>query len=503
MTVVFVAFMALEGFSVLNHEPWRDEMAVWMVAKYNSPGGIVSEAGVQAQPALWYLMVKGVQQVIPHPLGMGLANLMAIGLAVLLMLKYSPFTRAVKVFLCFSYFIFYEYGTIARNYGISVLVVFAVCALYPRRDKYAAVIALLLAVGCSIQVMNIVFAVCFGFLLVAERLFKRAPGPGGRGGDLHLIVAVLIIGAGILLALSQAAPPEGSPWAASSGAKWVFQTPIGALKSVWLSFVPFASPKLDFWNTNILPDGRLMAVLSFALLALSCLSLWRKPLIEMFYLCGVVSLLIFFYRIYHGFNRHHGYLFLMLVISHWIFGGFRDQESELGQHVKHEVVGPRLNGFTLVCFLNFLAVFVPLYFDWRYPFSASRDVAQYLGKEEFQDAILLGDVDYCVAPVAGWLDREIYYPMSGGFSKGVIWKGTTEGRILHGNIPGDKTYKKRIWATAQKLAKEKGKDVVLILNYQIDEKPFKEFPLSIVADERYYLYRVSSDRDLSRLTVGH
>jgi hypothetical protein len=481
----------LSTINILHHEPWRDEMAAWMVAKYNSFHGILQEARIEAQPGLWYLVIKAVQLVFPRPLGMALANVFFMALAVLLLLRYAPFARLEKFFLCLGYMILYEYGTISRNYAMSVFFIFAVCALYPRRKKYLILIAILLAVSCSIQTMNIIVALCFAFLLIVEKMYVKRPTAHGRLQNAHLVLAVLIIAIGIFLALRQATPPPGSPWSLSSTQKWVFHSPLGALRTMWLSFAPLASPTLHFWNTNVLPEGRLMTIFSFVILIVSGLFFIRKPLISLFYGSGVMLFLLFFYRFYHGFARHHGYIFLMFIVSYWISFSFDVKKPEDAQlPPKGQLAVARFNVFTLACAVNFCAVFVPLYFDWKYPFSASRDVGRYLVDNHLQDAVLLGDVDFYVAPIAGWVDREMYYPAIGDFSKTVVWAHPDRRRIVMEEIAGDRSYHEAIWQMAIKLAKKSQKDVVVILNYPIDETLLKKFSVSIVADETYFLYRV-------------
>jgi hypothetical protein len=495
---VFGAFMFLEIASILHHEPWRDEMAVWMVAKYNSLQGIVREAGLQAQPALWYLVVKAVQQVIPSPDGMKAANLAFIALAVILLLRYAPFSRLEKVFLCFGYFILYEYGTIARNYAMSVLVLFAVCALYPLRRKHCVLISILLAVFCNIQTMNILLALAFVFLLAAEKVFHQWSSKESVVSNRQLLFAVSIVVLGTLLSLWQAAPPDESPWSLSAGQKWVFYSPLGALKTMWLGFAPVAIPTVHFWNTNILPDGRMMIALSLFILVSSGLFLVRKPLVAAFYISGIVLLLGFFYRVYHGFTRHHGYLLVMFIISVWIAENYQEQRWT-GWRVDRsiEFLRQRWSFFTLVCFVGFCAVFAPLYYDWQHPFSASRDVARYLADSGSQECVLLGDVDVCVASVAGWLDRPMYYPAIGAFSKAVVWDARRRRRAEPEKISSNPGYQHGVWRTAVRLAEEQKKDVILVLNYRIDKELLHESRVSIVADESYYLYRARFDRPSS------
>jgi hypothetical protein len=485
---LLAAFILLESITVWRHEPWRDEMAVWMVAKYNSLPEMFNEARMQAQPLLWYAIVKGAQQLSPSPFIMGAANLLFISLAGFLMLRYAPFSWIEKVFLCFSYLLFYEYGAISRNYGLTVAVLFAVCALHKRRKRYWMLIAFLLALICSIQIMNVIFAGCFLAILIAERFFY--PDSDAAVDFRRLAASSFIVIAGIAGALYQATPPAGTLWSPTSGQKWVFHSIPGALKSFWLAFVPLSEPVLHFWNTNILPEGPWMIAASFIILALTALFLGRKPLAGFFYISGVLGLLFFFCRFYRGFTRHHGFLFLMFCTGYWIYHNYESKmEAPFSARIGALLGGRKFNVFTAVCFVNFCAVFVPVYYDWLYPFSASRQTADYLRQNDFRDCVLLGDVDFCVAPIAGWIDREFYYPAIDDFSKSVKWQHPNRKRIVREQTIEDQAYHQRIWQTAEKLSFQKKKDVLLILNYRLDRQPVKEFAMSIVPDESYYIYR--------------
>ena len=154
------------------------------------------------------------------------------------------------------------------------------------------------------------------------------------------------------------------------------------------------------------------------------------------------------------------------------------------------LVNRRFNLLTFICFIQFISVWVPIYFDIQYPFSASRNVADYLKKNNLDVNLLLGDIDICVAPVAGYLNKKIYYPLIDDYSTYVIWNHPNR-KIIKENYQNDKTYHQKIKTVATKLAKAQNRSALLILNYRIDEKPLKEFPVSIVSKETYYIYRVN------------
>jgi len=490
---VFPLFIILCLVSIMKHEMWRDEMDVWLIAKDTSFNTIFGAIKAQGHPALWFLVVKVVQQFFISPFGMALANLFFISLAVLLLLKYSPLGQLQSVLLTFSYFIFYEYGTISRNYAMSLFFIFAVCALYPKRQRHIILIAILLAISCSIHSMNLIFAFCFAFLFASEYIFAAESTASTRPPKLHLFIAGLVLAVGTILALYQALPSKDSPWALSSAHSWVFHSPLRALSSIWKAFVPISSPGIHFWNTNILPDGLIMILMSLIILIISSALFFRKFIICCFYLLGITSFIIFFTKVYHGFTRHHGFLFVIFLVTYWISFYHADSTRDnVLTRLSRVFLNKKFNFFTFICFIQFISLSVPLYFDWLYPFSESRAVSKYLTKNNLQDCVLLGDKDYSVAPVAGWLDREMYYPAIDDFGKAVDWNNPNRKSMPLEDIRQNIAYHNAIKQKAEKLARQRNKDVVLILNYPLDETPLKQFATSIVPDETYYIYRVNS-----------
>ena len=491
ITITLSLFLIIGIVNILNHEMWRDEMDVWMVANYNSPQAIINHIKVQGHPALWFLVVKAVQQVFHHPFAMAVTNLLFISLSVFVLLKYAPFSRFQKIFLSFSYFILYEYGTVSRNYGISVFFIFVVCALYAHRDKYTIPIAILIFLSCNTHAMNLVFAGCFAFLFAAEHIFQIRSRIESRIPKSHLLIGAFILMSGVVLALIQAIPSKDSPWAMSSAHHWLFYRPLSVLTVVWKSFIPISFPSIHFWNTNILPDGNVMILFSLLIIIASCIIFIRKPIVLSFYILGAMTFFFFFLKIYHGFTRHHGYLFIMFIISYWIsFDHIDAKHVNFLTRLNQVLINKKFNFFTLICFIQFVAVFIPIYFDWHYPFSESKEVGQYIVENHFQDNIFFGDKDVIVAPVSGWIDHKIYYPAIGDFGRYVEWNHPNRKSRPMMDSQSKKKYDRMILQKAKALANEKNKDVILILNYPIDDKPLKTFTTSIVPDEVYYIYRV-------------
>ena len=51
-------FALVVGFALITHEPWRDELQAWMIARASRrPGNLIANTAHEGHPALWYLLL--------------------------------------------------------------------------------------------------------------------------------------------------------------------------------------------------------------------------------------------------------------------------------------------------------------------------------------------------------------------------------------------------------------------------------------------------------------
>ena len=78
--LVLVLFLVLGFVGVLNHELWRDEAEIWIIAR---DSGTLSELlvnmGTEGHPALWYLLNFLLTRATTDPLAMQLLQGVAGG----------------------------------------------------------------------------------------------------------------------------------------------------------------------------------------------------------------------------------------------------------------------------------------------------------------------------------------------------------------------------------------------------------------------------------------
>jgi hypothetical protein len=117
--------MILTATLAFHHEPWRDEVDSWLMARDASLGTIVTISPDMGTPVGWYFILKpfaslglpfGAQQVL---------TLILIWLAVAILIFQGPFSILVSAYWCLSWYLSFEYSVMSRNYTLGVLGVFA------------------------------------------------------------------------------------------------------------------------------------------------------------------------------------------------------------------------------------------------------------------------------------------------------------------------------------------------------------------------------------------
>ena len=161
-TEVFLFFFLVISYFTISffHEPWFDEAQSWQIAKCATIREILFEIPhYEAHPPLWHLMLA-----IPAKLGLSYElNLSLIsGIAVIvsgwMLLFRAPFPKLVRCLLPFHYFLFYQYGVVARPYGYMGLVFLLLAINFQHKNEKPLLFTLLLACECLLSAYGIVLA---------------------------------------------------------------------------------------------------------------------------------------------------------------------------------------------------------------------------------------------------------------------------------------------------------------------------------------------------------
>jgi len=421
---VTAMFLVLAGFVVAHHEMWRDEMGPWLIARDSASFfDIFHNIRYDGHPPLWYLLLWPLTR-----LGAGLASMQVLNLlicagAVFLIARCAPAPRWVRAVAALGYFPVFEYGSVARNYSLGLLALVAFCVLFPRRRERPVRLGLLLVGAANTSMLACLLALTATFTLAVEALRERrgAPATPARWGGIALAAA------GIVLAVLKIIPPADSGYAMG----WHFDLDparlFQVLRNLTAAYLPLPKPGAGFWETQLLeqiPAWRALSWLAAPVMLVTvALSLARRPLALIYYLCGSLSLVSFFYLKHVGYLRHHGFLFVCLATALWL-GAQLEPVTLPGawdQTVRRLERGVAA-GFVLLLTVHLAGALVAADGDYRYSFSGAKATAELIRSRGLDKLPLVADLDVTGMGVVGYLDKpSAYYPCGDRYGSYVIW----------------------------------------------------------------------------------
>jgi hypothetical protein len=500
--LVGATFVVLGLVGIANHEMWRDELEIWLIARDSgSVGQLFHNMGTQGHPAVWYLLNYVLTRFTTNPLAMQLANL-AIGTsAAILFYRHAPFSRLQRLLFCCGYFMLFEYTIISRSYALGLLLVFAFCIRFRRLRRLDLGGAVLLVVLANTTVYSMIIAAHIVLLVALQALFAdRTERPWF---DRRWLTPLAIVLMGVALSFGHTwaqaramGPAHVGAYSPTHDVTWV----ASCLSTIVRGAVPLPDfSEFHFWNSNLLqmlppPMGiYLGALLAVVLLVLATWRFRGRPALSLVFILGSATMLSITFFVWYGWVRHHGQVFLWYVVCCWLWYGLGSTRTTLSGKVLLE---QRTSGalLTVLLLLQTLAGAHAYAMDLLHPFSNAKATGRHLSRGELQDVTLVGSVDYSIQPVAAYLDQPFYYPESGEFRTFLDW-GPSRRLVSVETVLRD----------SLRLLDEHRRDVVLVSNFQPGSiepgqslrlgqdaklQCFARFVGALVPDENYHLCRV-------------
>lgn len=510
LTILLVSiFFVLGLVGIINHEMWRDELQAWLIAKdSNSLANLYQNLRYEGHPALWHLCLYIITRFTNNPAAMQFFHLMIATAVIYVFVKFSPFSIAQKILFTFSYFPFYEYNLISRNYSLGILLAFIFCHVFVQPNKSYLMLSVIIGLIANTNVYSLIIAMCLTAALIIDYFTNSKPSIN----KLLFGICVAICLVGILVSVQQIIPPPDSIFQGNnkSSNNEGFLTQIINLRlresiyMFWKAYIPIPdfTQNYNFWNTNIIDTHGIMRIIAalsvlLLLLALTC-CLMNKAIALFIYVSGNIAIFLFSYLKFLGSVRHHGHLFILLLVSIWIFHShdlylcFNQTKLAIFNKIQKISTQKLLNRcLTIILCTQVFSGIYAYSIDFAYPFSTSKQVAQYIEKQRLDEHLIFGSEDFIISPIAAWLDRKIYFSETSKFGSFINW-----------NKREKKTPQTKI-NQINKLIKNNNKGLFLILSYPFETefnlnnqnlKISKQavFDKGIVGDEKYYLYLVKN-----------
>lgn len=505
------AILGLIG--ILNHAMWRDEINVWLIAR-DSPdlATLYTNVRYEGHPLLWYLCLFALNRITANPVAMQLFHWL-IGVAIASLFTFgSPFSRLYKALFIFGYFCFYEFLFLSRNYSIGILFLFIFCLLFPHRKSSYIPLGICLFLLANTNAFALFLCLALGIMLIVEYCCETQlrAGRWQQLGNRQVWDACLGLGLwllGLYASLQLLIPPGDAKlaggWDFNLQFEWgrLFQT----LSIVWKAYIPILKPA----DRDVLPFG----LVSIGIWCWFSSFLIRKPYLLLLNSLGTAIILSFCYVKFIGSERHHAHIFFLAITCLWLAPHFPDQmglESRLLQWQRslhtfiQSVLRPILRFFqryqqpfwTFVLIAHCLAGLAAYGRDLVLPYSASRATAAFIQDHHLNQLLIVGSRDFAVSPLAGYLNRKIYYPEIQAQGSFVLFRQSRQERDLQA-----------VLAQLTELVKEHPQ-ILLILTPELKPETLQAppqlkimaiatFTHSLIGNEKYYLYRVQPASDVA------
>lgn len=494
--VTFV-FLVLGIIGILNHAMWRDELNVWLITRDSaSLFDLFYNIKYEGHPALWYLCLYFLNQFTSNPVAMQILHLFIATAAIYIFTKYSPFTPIQKLLFTLGYLPFYEYLVISRNYVIGLLLLFSFCSLFHTRTKNYLWLSLILFLLANSNAYCLFISIALAVTLIVEyslgkkiNLIKTSIG--------NAICSLTIFLLGVVSSLVLLIPPADSTLQGGLN-QWMFQLDfkhlVKSITRIWNGYIVILVPSDRYLDLGV------FALLSLFFIAFVVTLLIRKPVALFLYLFATIELLAFTYVKFLGAPRHYGHFYLILIVALWIASYYQNNDLLLqpltnlsSQFKKYlltwmKFVKKHKTTFLMIILsAQLLGGIVAFSRDLLIPYSSSREVASFIKSQKLEQMFIVGSRDANVSPIAGYLNRKIYYPEKQGMGSFVLF-----------NSKRKELNAATVLEQVSQIIKEK-QDILLILNSELkNSRPdldlafVAKFTHNLVESENYYLYKVKA-----------
>ncbi|MCF7919601.1 MAG: hypothetical protein K9N06_06785 [Candidatus Cloacimonetes bacterium] len=410
-SISFSLYCLLSLIITITHEPFKNEAQAWLIVRDLDLSGIFNMMWYEGTPALWHLLIFPLVKLGMPYFSMQLLHwLFAVAIAWLLIYK-STFPPVFKVLLVFSYYFLYEYCAMARNYNITILLMFLLATIWKRKGELPLLFCLLVILLINSNL------VIWGFGVAVTLLYFYDCKCNRKHLKLSHFLTIIILLAGFALVLFQIIPRgSAADHSVVHFSFWdikfpemIFRAPANALVTV------------DGGSDSmVIPFFFLFTYLAIALLLI------KRTRILLAALISSAWCLYMFTFIYMGDTRHHGFLLMILIFFFWVITLYPKSEwykKFLPPYFTSEAFK---NGVFLIiglCLLTSVVrtlVIIPK--EIRYSFSGSREIAHYIKDNDLENLTWIGfQSEKCEAILPYFPEKKFWYAGLQDYGSYIIW----------------------------------------------------------------------------------
>ena len=289
---LWIAYVVAVLPMIWLHEPWADEAQAWLLARDAGPLELVTTwTHYEGTPGLWSLLLMPLAKSGCPATCMTVVAVAAAATATGLWLWRFPGPRILGALAPFSFFLFFQYAVVARNYVLLAPLIFSWLAVTGAKRERPLVEWGLLALLAQVSLHGALISACLGVARACELAVR------GR-----LPVPAVLLPVSVAAAIAQVVPAKDYDGPAAA---WV-TSPMEAAGGAWSHFTDAFTPGGEYSSFAV------------TLLVVSCAWFyWRRSLAT--FLPATAALLLLA-GVKYANRWHEGALVIVWLAAWWRAG---------------------------------------------------------------------------------------------------------------------------------------------------------------------------------------
>ncbi|MBO4680898.1 MAG: hypothetical protein J5623_03265 [Clostridiales bacterium] len=136
LVVLFTVHLIINGYLVVIHEPWRDEVHAWLITQYMSVPEMIAFSRYEAHPILWNLILLPFAKTGAPIWTMNVISYICVSISAGLFVFKTKVHTLAKILILFTVPFVYTYSSLARNYCLILLLGMIISVLYSKRLEH-------------------------------------------------------------------------------------------------------------------------------------------------------------------------------------------------------------------------------------------------------------------------------------------------------------------------------------------------------------------------------
>lgn len=404
---VLIIYGLIVSFIASHHEVWRDEAAAMSIAfESTSIADMLGNSKGTGHPILWFLFLYLAKLIYSGPVVLKILNISICLVGAYIFLTRASFSRFNKFIYLLGYFPLYLFPIINRNYGISMMCIFLVCALYANRHRHFIWYGLSIGLLANCFAGTFIIAVAFCLALLFELILDKSEIPEDYSKKQRWL-GFVVIAVGLAVGLISALP---------DGSTRIYASPdITLLSGIKVIIKSLVMPGKVFSNLF----GYHNVYFSNIILVGLMIFFVRNLRLLVILAASIVGLGIFHQIINPLSDRHQSILYVLIIGLLWIEGELKVKEgarfpilSQISHYIKE-----RKEAFLTMLLLIQVAWAVPVVMNEIYkPYSSVKPMIEMVKKTpHLKDAIFMGRPRAFLEGIRYYSDNLIYMHREGRF----------------------------------------------------------------------------------------